>query len=174
MKKLIASKYGWLFFIVGLLGINLLASVFHSRFDLTKEKRYTLSKATRNLLGQLDAPVTIEVFLKGEFPAGFKKLANSVQEFLQECKEYSHGKLRIQFVDPFKSATDSAENFLRITKTQIQQDSVSILRDTSGSLESQVRLEILNSHAENSDKQIVQQFALLLLDSLQSIYNISP
>jgi ABC-type uncharacterized transport system involved in gliding motility auxiliary subunit len=88
MKKIVASKYWWLFLLIFLLGINFLASVFHFRFDLTKEKRYTLSDATKNLLGRLDAPVSIDVFLKGEFPAGFKKLANGVQEFLQECKEY--------------------------------------------------------------------------------------
>ncbi|MES1214153.1 MAG: gliding motility-associated ABC transporter substrate-binding protein GldG [Bacteroidota bacterium] len=174
MKKIFASKFWWLFLLVFLFGINFLASVFHSRFDLTKEKRYTLSKATKNLLGHLDAPVSIDVFLKGEFPAGFKKLANGVQEFLQECKEYSNGKLRFQFVDPFKNATDSAENFLKETRAQILRDSASIIRDTSGSYESQFRYAILSSHSENTDKEIVQQFTLYLMDSLRALYNISP
>ncbi|MCW3116617.1 MAG: hypothetical protein JWM28_699 [Chitinophagaceae bacterium] len=174
MKKIFASKYWWIFLLGFLFGINFLASVFHSRFDLTKEKRYTLSKATKNLLGHLEAPVSIDVFLKGEFPAGFKKLANSVQEFLQECKEYSNGKLRFQLIDPFRSATDSAETFFRETRAQIIQDSAKIARDTSGSFESQLRLEILHSHSDNTDKQIVQEFTLYLMDSLRSIYNISP
>jgi hypothetical protein len=56
-------------------------SAFHARFDLTKEKRYTLSKATKELLKNLDDNVSIDVFLKGEFPAGFRKLANSTDEF---------------------------------------------------------------------------------------------
>jgi ABC-2 type transport system permease protein len=174
MKKSVASTYWWIFLLIFLFGINFLASVFHSRFDLTKEKRYTLSNATKNLLGHLDAPVSIDVFLKGEFPAGFKKLANGVQEFLQECKEYSNGKLRFQFIDPFKSATDSAETFFKETRAQIIRDSASILKDTSGSYESQFRLAILSSHSDNTDKQIVQEFTLYLMDSLRSIYNISP
>jgi len=174
MKKIFASKFWWIFLLIFLFGINFLASVFHFRFDLTKEKRYTLSNATRSLLGHLEEPVSIDVFLKGEFPAGFKKLANSVQEFLQECKESSNGKLRFQFVDPFKSAGDSAERFLKDTRALIMQDSTAIVRDTSGSFESQVRFAILRSPNANTDKDIVGQYTLYLMDSLRSSYNISP
>src|SRR3954469_5617710 len=104
MKNSFASKYWWLLLLIFLLGLNYLASIFHYRFDLTKEKRYTLSKPTKSLLKSLETPVNIDVFLKGEFPAGFKKLANSVQEFLEECGEYSNGNLRFRFIDPFKIA----------------------------------------------------------------------
>jgi len=93
--------------LVIIIGINFLASVFHARFDLTKEKRYTLSKATRDLLRNLDEPVTIDVFLKGDFPAGFKKLANSSTELLQEFKEYGRSKIRYSFHSPDEMITDS-------------------------------------------------------------------
>ena len=83
MKKLFASKYWWLLLFIFFFGVNFLASVVHSRFDLTKEKRYTLSHATKQMLSDLESPVTVDVFLKGDFPAGFKKLANSLQDFLQ-------------------------------------------------------------------------------------------
>ena len=154
-----------------LVGINFLASVFHSRFDLTKEKRYTLSKASKELLGNLDAPVTIDVFLKGDFPAGFKKLANSVQEFLQECKEYGKGYVRFQFIDPFKKANDSSETFLKETRALILRDSSQIIRDTSGSFISQVRMAILNSRNDNTDKEIVQEYASTLI---RTMYDIAP
>jgi len=171
MKKIFASKYWWLFLLILLVGINFLASVFHSRFDLTKEKRYTLSKASKELLGNLDAPVTIDVFLKGDFPAGFKKLANSVQEFLQECKEYGKGYVRFQFIDPFKKANDSSETFLKETRALILRDSSQIIRDTSGSFISQVRMAILNSRNDNTDKEIVQEYASTLI---RTMYDIAP
>ena len=171
MKKIFASKYWWLFLLILLVGINFLASVFHSRFDLTKEKRYTLSNASKELLGNLDAPVTIDVFLKGDFPAGFKKLANSVQEFLQECKEYGKGYVRFQFIDPFKKANDSSEIFLKETRALILRDSSQIIRDTSGSFISQVRMAILNSHNDNTDKEIVQEYASTLV---RTMYDIAP
>jgi gliding-associated putative ABC transporter substrate-binding component GldG len=108
MKKINASRYWWIFLLFFLGGINFIASSFHSRFDLTREKRYTLSNASKSLLANLDEPVSIDVFLKGDFPAGFKNLANSVQEFLQECKEYSKGNISFDFSDPLKNLSDSS------------------------------------------------------------------
>ena len=164
MKKLFASKYWWLFLLILFFGVNFVASVFHSRFDLTKEKRYTLSRATKQMLGNLESPVTIDVFLKGDFPAGFKKLAGSVQEFLQECKEYGKDNLRFRFIDPFKKANDSAENFLKETRALIIRDSSQVLRDTTQSFLSQARLAVLSSKNERTDKEIVQEFATLLME----------
>lgn len=100
IRKIFASKYWWLMLLVVLFAINYLASVLHTRFDLTKEKRYTLSKATKDLVRQLDDDVEIDVFLKGEFPAGFKKLANSTGEFLQLLKDRNGSKIHYRFIFP--------------------------------------------------------------------------
>lgn len=106
------SRFGWWIALLVLAGLNILAIFFHQRLDLTQEKRYTLSQPTKDLLLSLDAPARVDVFLKGEFPAGFKKLANSVKEFLQECQEYSAGNLEIRFIEPFKGLDDSAAAYL--------------------------------------------------------------
>ena len=98
--KILTSKFGWLLLLIILLAINFIASLVHTRIDLTKEKRYTLSKATRNLLLGLDDDVQIDVFLKGEFPAGFRKLANSTAEFLQLLKDRNGSKLHYRFISP--------------------------------------------------------------------------
>ena len=98
--KILASKLGSLWLLLFLFLINFFASAFHSRIDLTKEKRYTLSKATRNLLVALDDKVQIDVFLKGEFPAGFRKLANSTDEFLQLLKDRNGSKISYRFISP--------------------------------------------------------------------------
>ena len=100
IDKMVASKFWWLPLLVVLFGINYLASVFHARLDLTKEKRYTLSKATKDLLKNLDDKVQIDVFLKGEFPSGFRKLANSTNEFLQLLKDRNGSKIHYRFISP--------------------------------------------------------------------------
>jgi ABC-2 type transport system permease protein len=100
MQKMIASKYGWLLLLILLLAINFLASVVHTRIDLTKEKRYTLSRATENLLRNLDDDVQIDVFLKGEFNAGFRKLANSTAEFLDLLKDGNSRRIHYRFISP--------------------------------------------------------------------------
>ena len=100
IDKIFASKLWWLPLLVVLFGINYLASVFHARLDLTKEKRYTLSKATKDLLKNLEEEVQIDVFLKGEFPSGFRKLANSTNEFLQLLKDRNGSKVHYRFISP--------------------------------------------------------------------------
>lgn len=100
INKIFASKFWWLLLLLVLFAVNYLTSAFHARFDLTKEKRYTLSKATKDLLKNLDEEVQIDVFLKGQFPAGFKKLANSTDEFLGLLKDRNGSKINYRFVSP--------------------------------------------------------------------------
>jgi len=100
IEKIFASKFWWLLLLVVLFAVNYLASAFHARFDLTKEKRYTLSKATKDLLKNLDDDVQIEVFLKGQFPAGFKKLATTTDEFLGLMKDRNGSKVHYRFISP--------------------------------------------------------------------------
>jgi gliding-associated putative ABC transporter substrate-binding component GldG len=99
------SKFGWLLLLPVIIGINILASVFHTRLDLTKEKRYTLSAATKNMLQQLEEPVMIDVFLKGEFPAGFKKLSLAASELLKEFKEHGKRGINYNFYEPDEEAS---------------------------------------------------------------------
>jgi ABC-2 type transport system permease protein len=101
----------WTGLVLALIAINFIASKLHARFDLTQEKRYSLSKPTKNLLKGLDEPVRIDVFLKGDYPAGFRKLTNSVQEFLQECKEYGKTNIQYNFYDPLKGLNDSSAQY---------------------------------------------------------------
>ena len=100
INKIWSSKFWWLLLLILVVAINFLASSFHSRLDLTKEKRYTLSKATKSLLKNLDEPVVIDVFLKGDFHAGFKKLALSTSELLKEFKENGTRNVIYNFHEP--------------------------------------------------------------------------
>src|SRR5258705_2364039 len=100
MKKIFASKFGLIILVLVLFALNFLASAFHYRLDLTKEKRYTLSKTTRDLLKNLDDVVSVDVFLKGDFPAGFKKLTKSTQEFLELMKDNNSSKITFRFISP--------------------------------------------------------------------------
>jgi ABC-2 type transport system permease protein len=99
-NKIWASKLWLLITIIFLVAINWLASMYHARIDFTNEKRFTLSKPTKKILKNLDGNVVVDVFLKGEFPSGFKKLANSTAEILSEFKEIAGSKLQYNFISP--------------------------------------------------------------------------
>ena len=110
INKIWLSKFWWLILLVIIVAINFLASVFHSRLDLTKEKRYTLSKATKQLLANLEEPVMIEVFVhKESLPSEVKKLENSINEFLLNCKEYGKNNLQFKFINPYEGLPDSSQ-----------------------------------------------------------------
>ncbi len=98
MKSSSNKNWWWLIIIVVIIAVNFLASVFHKRIDLTNEKRFTISSPVKKILKNLDGPVEINVFLKGDLPAGFKKLSTSAQELLEEFKEYSNGKIHYKII----------------------------------------------------------------------------
>jgi len=87
--------------------LNVIGSFVFTRIDLTSEKRYTLSQATRDILTQLDDYVYFRVYLEGEFPAGFKKLRRETREMLDEFRAYSKF-IEYKFVNPSES-TDEQE-----------------------------------------------------------------
>ena len=87
-----------------LIFINLVGAYYFFRFDLTKEKRYTLSNASINLAKQVDEVFYAKVYLEGEFPAGFKRMSKSVREMLDEFAAYSGGNIQYEFIDPFAEA----------------------------------------------------------------------
>lgn len=100
INKIWSSRFWWLFLLIVVIAVNFLASSFHTRFDLTKEKRYTLSKTTTQLLKGLEEPVFIDVFLKGDFPSGFKKLSLTTSELLKEFKENGKRNIIYNFHEP--------------------------------------------------------------------------
>lgn len=102
MRHIISSRYGWLLLLVLLAGVNYLASFLQLRADLTREKRYTLSRATSSLVQKLDDVVEIDVFLKGDFPSGFRKLANSTKDFLGLLKDRNSSRIRYRFISPLE------------------------------------------------------------------------
>jgi ABC-type uncharacterized transport system involved in gliding motility auxiliary subunit len=106
-----AGKIWWLPVLLILVFINFIAAKFHQRIDLTKEKRFTISSPVKKLLSGIDTMITIDIFLKGEYPAGFKRLASSTEELLQEFKESAGEKLQYRFVDPDEPMEGTARTY---------------------------------------------------------------
>ncbi|HTL09707.1 MAG TPA: gliding motility-associated ABC transporter substrate-binding protein GldG [Chitinophagaceae bacterium] len=111
MKKLLSSKYWWIVLLALLVLVNIAASFFSLRADLTAEKRYTLSDPTRRMLAGLDSQVNITVFLEGDMPKDFKKLQNSSNRLLQEFKEIGKSKIKYVFEKPGAGLNDSAKAY---------------------------------------------------------------
>ena len=67
-----------------IININLVVSRFTVRFDLTEEKRFSISPETKDLLTSLDDIVYIDVYLEGDFPPAFQRLQKAIMYTLDE------------------------------------------------------------------------------------------
>ncbi len=93
----------WLQFLTAVAAIVLLASIsslIRIRFDLTEDKRFTLSDQTKNVLYDLKDDIFIQVYLDGEIPIPLKRLKRSVNEMLDEFRIASGRKVDYEFINP--------------------------------------------------------------------------
>jgi len=101
MKKIsFKSPLGIVLFLILPLAVVLYISGI--RLDLTKEKRYTLSENTVKVLESVKKPLTVDVYLEGDFPASFKQLQSETRFMLEEFRKINP-KIDFKFIDPIKS-----------------------------------------------------------------------
>ncbi|MBP9926781.1 MAG: Gldg family protein, partial [Cyclobacteriaceae bacterium] len=91
--------------------LNLLASFYFFRIDLTEEKRYTIQPQTKAILGKLEDAVFVEVFLEGEdLNPEFRRFQKSIRETLEEFRIRSNNRVQYIFTDPLQAANEKARN----------------------------------------------------------------
>jgi gliding-associated putative ABC transporter substrate-binding component GldG len=86
---------------LALIVINLISHFFFKRFDLTQDKRYSLSETTLNIIKNIDSPLYIDVYLDGNFPPEFKRLQNETKQLLEEFSAYN-SNIVFQFKNPIE------------------------------------------------------------------------
>ena len=87
--------------------VNILSDSFFVRLDLTQDNRYTLSKATKNLLRNLEEPVTVTAYFSKDVPAQMAKTKRDFKELLVEYHNLSKGMVVYEFLNP--GASDEEE-----------------------------------------------------------------
>ena len=84
---------------VGLLLFNFVGNKIYNRFDLTHDKRYTLSKTSTFIVDEIDKPLNIKIYLEGDFPSEFQRLQTETHQFLEELRA-TNSNIFIQFINP--------------------------------------------------------------------------
>jgi ABC-2 type transport system permease protein len=112
-----------------ILVINLAADQFYRRMDLTKEKRYTLSNASKEITKKLDDVAYFNVYLEGDFTADYKRLRTSLRDMLNEFRIASNGKIEFEFENVLSGKEEEEKkNILK----QLHQQGVFITRPDVG------------------------------------------
>ena len=102
MKKLFQNTIiKVLIALVCLLAVNYIAKQWHTRIDLTQDKRYTLSEVSKKTLAKIQNPIVIDVLLKGNIPTEFKKLQTETIQLLDEYAAVNNNII-VNFVNPLE------------------------------------------------------------------------
>ncbi len=100
MKSSVKRNIGYIATIViGLILLNLLGSYFYKRFDLTQDKRFTLSEEAKEIIDPINSPLIVDVFLKGNFPPEFRRLQSETEQLLDEFSAYN-SNIKFKFINP--------------------------------------------------------------------------
>ncbi|MEP2828370.1 Gldg family protein [Parvibaculum sp.] len=87
------------------LAVNMFSNVaFRSaRIDLTESNLYTMSDGTKEVVSQLDEPVTLRFFYSEKLATDYGRIRNyagHVRDLLEEMRAESNGKLRLEVIEP--------------------------------------------------------------------------
>ncbi|NTU98410.1 GldG family protein [Candidatus Falkowbacteria bacterium] len=89
--------------VIGVIAVlNFFAYQFFHRFDLTSNKSYSLSQASKSLAKNLPDVINIKVYFSGNLPSQYIGLKQEVLDLLDEYQNYSMGKIKVEVIDPTK------------------------------------------------------------------------
>jgi gliding-associated putative ABC transporter substrate-binding component GldG len=98
-----------LIIIAVLLLANGIGNSFFHRFDLTKDKRYTLSDTSLKIIEQVKNPLSVKIYMQGDLPAEFKRLQQETKQILEEFQAYNKN-IVFEFVSPMENEEESMDN----------------------------------------------------------------
>lgn len=88
---------------------NIVSDKLFVRIDLTQDNRYTLSKATKNIVKNIDEPVTITAYFSDNLPPDIARTKREFKELLTEYRNLSHNNVVYEFIDPNADETKEQE-----------------------------------------------------------------
>ena len=103
-----------IYLVVALIVINIISYKVFNRFDLTEDKRYTLSEATLKIIEDVDSPIIVDVFLEGEdFPSEFRRLQNETKQLLEEFSA-KNNNIVFNFINPIEDDATRERNIQQL------------------------------------------------------------
>lgn len=101
---------------IGLLVVNIFSDTLFTRYDLTEDKRYTLSEATTTIVDDIEMPLIVDVFLEGDgFPSEFKRLRSETNQMLEEFAALNN-QVKFSFINPISDEATRANNIQQLSQ----------------------------------------------------------
>lgn len=126
----VSKNYIFAFGAAGAILLNLLIQPFSLRLDFSKNQANSLSTSSKNVVRNLETPITFVLYQSADLPARIQPVKQSVQDLLNEYKRESRGKVVIEIKDPktdqkaLQEATEAGVGELRFS--QMGQDQLNV------------------------------------------------
>jgi len=96
-KSILASI---IIFVGIIIFLNLVSLSIFKRFDFSRGKIYSLTKASKESVKDLEDKLVIKAYYSKNLPGEYADARRFAEDLLSEYQAYSHGKLRFEFIDP--------------------------------------------------------------------------
>lgn len=125
MKKLLnwlkGPKSDFVLFLVLLVLVNLASHNAFLRFDLTAPKSYSLSKASKTLVKNVQQPLSVRVFFDENLPSPYNSVAQYVKDMLSEYDGASNKNFSVSYMDMSKEENIELARDCGLSQIQIQE-----------------------------------------------------
>jgi len=125
------NKLRYILYVVAIILLNIVATTLFFRIDLTENRSYSLSDASKELVKNLEEPLTIKVFLSQNLPVPYNTLERDIRDILMEykLKANKHFNYTIDLIDKENRGNISPEtyNIYPVNIQNIEQDEVKVV-----------------------------------------------
>ncbi|GGI57576.1 gliding motility-associated ABC transporter substrate-binding protein GldG [Winogradskyella haliclonae] len=105
--------------LVAIIALNIIGNSMFKRFDLTKDKRYTLSETSKSIIDLADTPLIIDIFLEGNLPSEFKLLQIETKQLIEEFQTLNP-LIKVNYIDPLEDEANRDNIIRELTKTGLE------------------------------------------------------
>jgi len=114
--------------------VNFLGNYLYKRFDLTHDKRYTLSQTTKDLLKKIETPLEFTILLQGDdFPPEFKRLQQETKQLLEEFRGINR-LIYFSFENPLEDEQDINKAMFELDKMGFSPTNIPITKQGNQSI----------------------------------------
>ena len=121
LKWLKGPKSDFILFVIFLVLLNLVGYRAFVRFDLTAPKSYSLSKASKTVVKNLETPLSVRVFFSDGLPSTYSNVYQYVKDILVEYKGATNKNFSVSYMDMSKAENEELARDLGIQQVQIQE-----------------------------------------------------
>ncbi len=162
-----------LIFLAFLIAINFLASQKSFYFDLTEEKIYTTSEATRDILKNLEEEVEVNFYISKDLPQDVAGVKTQLIDFMNQYQDIAGSKLKVSYYEP-ENTTEKVRELAEKGIPQIQFNVIE--KDKYEVKQGFFGVEIISENEEGTKREaipMIQSIDSWEYDFISAVFSVS-